>query len=53
MSETLVTTVLERVKELRETMIATGHHTRAVETSITIASGSAKQRWSRSPWSVT
>jgi isopropylmalate/homocitrate/citramalate synthase len=30
-SETLVATVLERVKELRETMIATGHHTRAVD----------------------
>jgi hypothetical protein len=31
MSESLVAAVLERVKQLRESMIATGHHARAVE----------------------
>ena len=31
MSESLVGAVLERVKELRETMIVTGHHARAVD----------------------
>ena len=31
MNEALVASVLDRVKQLRENMIATGHHTRAVD----------------------